>query len=545
LALLALLVALPALGLVPLVRALRLSLHDLSLAMEAHFPAIESRLVTILGLYPQLERLLSDSERGFMRLAIESAHRDTVGADFREAVSTSWMRRLSAASGLLAAGILGFAALNPGGLMAAVGRFTGLSQEYRETHAQVSLWVEVVETDKVHVLKKAGEVMVAAIRGSDVQVTVQAQADVDVPLNLYWRPSGQAEFRVKRLKLPATSLVAVPAVSDDTEFYLSFGPARSETVQVRATDYPKVVNVQLRLIFPDYTRVRPEFIPATDGRIRALYKAKAEVSIQADKPLRRGTFVVHEQRCEGKVYGPRTSIGFLVIRNGQYGVEIVDADGFGCQTPFERSIECLADQPPVIEAYAPDEVLVDQASVRGVAVRFQAQDDYGIDKVRLVYQVGRLPGVRIGKERSEGARPREIKIDARRMVNMTLPCRFDELGLEVGEVVTYHLEVDDTDIESGPHTAKSKAMRLVVVGRELQDWIEIEDEDRWPTDFVGFAEGKKVTGLGKPGASRLVTDAAERPDERSAGVTNAAEGFVPQQLRQGFSDYSSSLKDTR
>jgi len=533
------------LALVPIVRAFRLTERRLSLIAEQHFPNVESRIVTILSLYPQLQRALTETEKGFLSLAIRSAHTDTTGADFRKAIPARRMKRLSGGGGMLLAAGLAFAVLSPEAFMSAIKRFTGLMQEYREAHAQVSLSVEVVETDTVHVFRTGGEVRVAAIRGSDVRVEVQAVTNVEIPLYLHSRAAGQEEFSVRTLNLAETSLVAVPNVSRDTELYFRLGPERTGTIQVRATDYPKVTNAQLRFVFPDYTMVRPQFIPATDGKIRALYMTKAEVSIQADKPLRRGTFSIYEQQRDGKVYGRRTSITFLVTRSGPYGAEIVDRDGFACQTRFEQLIECLPDQAPVIEVQTPAEVLVSQAGAKGVAVRFRAQDDYGIDMIRLVYEVGSLPGVRIGKERSEGPRKREKKIDPRRVVNMTLPCRFEELGLEVGEVVTCHVEVDDTDTESGPHTAKSESMRVVVVGRELQDWIEIEDEDRWPTDFVGFAGGKRATGLGEPGVSKLVTDASEKANEESAGVTNAVEGFVPHQLRQSFSDYSNSLKDQR
>jgi len=534
------------LALVPVFRALRLTERRLSLVTEQHFPNIESRIVTVLGLYPSLQRTLTETAKGFLSLAIQSAHTDTTGVDFREAIPVRRMKRLSGGGGMLLAAGLAFAVLSPDAFMSALKRFTGLMQEYREAHAQVSLSVEVVETDTVHVFRRGGEVSVAAIRGSDVSVEVQAVTNVEVPLYLHSRAAGQEEFSVRTLGLAEKAFVAIPEVSEDTELFFRLGPERTGIIQVRATDYPKVTNVQLRFVFPDYTRVRPQFIPATDGKIRALYMTKAEVSIQADKPLRRGTFSIYEQRRDGKVYGRRTSISFQVTKSGQYRAEIVDRDGFACQTRFEQTIECLQDQAPVIEVQTPEEVLVGKAGAKAVAVRFRAQDDYGINMIRLVYEVSALPGVRIESERSQGLRKREKKIDARRVVNMTFPCRFDELGLEVGEVVTYHIEVDDTDdTDRGPHTAKSKNMRLVVVGHELQDWIEIEDEDRWPTDFVGFAGGKRATGLGKPGVSKLVTDAGEKADEESAGVTNAVEGFVPHQLRQSFSDYSNSLKDKR
>lgn len=544
-ALLALAVLVARTAFLPVLHALSLPLHRLALSLEERLPGLESRLVTVLDLYPALDRPATETQRGFVCLAIQSAHRDTLPVDFRSAIPAEGaLHRARTAATLLLAGLL-FALLSPGGLQTRLARYTGLWQEFRQEHADASLQVEVVETDVVHLIKEAGTTEVAAIRGSDVHVRVSAQCSVPAPLLLFSRPVGAPQFSSRAYDAPRTSRVTLHEVTRDTEFFFRLGLAATPTLRIRATDYPRITRVELRFRFPDYTGVRPQFVPLSDGKISALYRTEVEVSVEADKALQRGAFTLYGKRIGVKGQGTRIATRFLVTESSSYSVEIVDRDGFSCPDAFERPIEALRDQNPVLEVAAADEMLLGKSQLSGVSVRFRAQDDYGIETIRLLYQVGSLPGVRLAQPRSPGVRALERKIEPRRVVSLNLPCGFDALGLEVGETVTFQLEVEDTDRETGPHTARSKSMRVVVVGTELGDWMELVDEDQWPTDFAGFAGAKAASGIGRPGLVEFVREAGERPNESSAGVTSAAEGAVPQPLRDGFFDYSSSLNERR
>ncbi|MDP7133785.1 MAG: hypothetical protein QF437_25035 [Planctomycetota bacterium] len=553
--LLAWLVVLSRHGIFALWSATRLPLSSVSILLEEQIPDLESRIVTVNDLPKQAVRAENDTQLGFFALAVESAYRDTESHHFPDAISADETKRLAAtATGLLLVCAL-TAALAPSAFFAALGRYTHLLQEYRQIHAQVSLEVDVEETDTVHIFEKPEGFDVAAIKGATVRARIVAHSNVDVPLRLFSRFEGTDEF--KPVDLPGAeadlprgnassingNFILLADVDRDTELYLQFGPQRSPVFRVRATQHPTIQNVQLRLRLPDYTKVKPQFIPTSDGNIRALYKSEVEISVQSDKPLRRGFFTIYGKRIAVKGHGRRISTRFLVTADGSYTVEVADRDGFVSQNKLDCRIDSLADQPPEVEVSAPDEVTLGKNSLGGVALRFRAQDDYGIEKIRLVYSVTRLPGVNLPTTRSAKPRKLERKINPRQVVNMSLPCRFGELGLEVGEVVTFHLEVEDTDIESGPHIARSKSMRIVVVGSELRDWIELEDEDRWPTDFVGFTGAKRATGIGRPGASPLVKDAGEKPAETSPGVSNTVEGYIPPAFRQSFTDYSNALNE--
>jgi hypothetical protein len=542
-------------GIASLWKANRMPLTAVSVLLEDRIPDLESRIVTVNDLPKQALRAQNDRQMGFFSLAVESAYRDTEAHHFPDAISTDETKKLSAiAAGILTACVI-TAALNPSAFFAALGRYTHLLQEYRQIHALVSLTVEIEETDTVHVFEKSEGFDVAAIKGTAVSARIVAHSNVEVPLKLFSRPTGADEFLP--IDLPdaaketqsgnASSIdgkyILLANVARDTEIYLKFGPQHSAVFKVRATQFPKIQNVQLRLRLPDYTKVKPQFIPTSDGNIRALYKSEVEVSVQSDKPLRRGFFTIYGKRVAVKGHGRRISTRFLVTADGAYQVEVADRDGFVCQEKLVCNINSLADQPPEVEVSAPDEVTLGKSNLGAVALRFRAQDDYGIEKIRLVYSVTRLPGVTLSTPRSPEPRRLERKLSPRQVVNMSLPCRFGDLGLEVGEIVTFHLEVEDTDIESGPHTARSKSMRIVVVGSELRDWIELEDEDRWPTDFVGFTGAKRATGIGRPGVKPLVKDAAEKPAESSAGVSNTVEGYIPPAFRQSFTDYSKALNE--
>ncbi|NLG34805.1 MAG: hypothetical protein GX548_05575 [Lentisphaerae bacterium] len=528
---------------VPVARARRFSIHRLGVWMEERFPALESMIVTVLDLHPQLGQPATETRQGLLPLALKSAHRGTVGVDFRQAISSRRALCLSGAALVLLAGAVLFAVFHGDVLRAGILRFTGLRREMRQARAHVSLKANVLETDTVHILDGSDGADAAVISGSGVEIQVIGKTSFPAPLVLLTRAEGETSFASREFAVSATNFIAIPSVTNNTEFFFRLASATTGLFRVRATSYPRIQNVQLRLRLPDYTAVKPQFLPSTDGNIQALFRSDAEVTIQADKPLQRATATIYGQPMAGKVHGSRMTFHFLVTADGSYTVDLVDKDGFRCRQKYERTIKALQDQPPTVEVTTPDELTLTADQVGGVAVALSAQDDYGIEKIRLVYQVGCLPGVTPSKARSKEARRQEKKITPRRMVNMAFPCRFDELGLEVGETVDFHIEVEDTDTESGPHVAKSKGMRLVVVGREMRDWVQIEDEDRWPTDFVGLEGVKRATGLGRPGAAGLVTDVGEKPKDSSPLVSNAAEGAVPHALREVFAEYSDALNN--
>ncbi|MFW6132504.1 MAG: DUF4175 family protein [Planctomycetota bacterium] len=533
-------------GAVPLIRTFCLSRGRLAHRIEAYFPDLESRLVTVLDL-PEAGPGDGAFARQMTTLAVRSAAREIDRTDLTRMVSLRVVKRQLQALLVVAVAVAAITAADPDGVLAGLGRFANIAHEMRLARATVTLRARVVESDTVHVLSGQAEpVAAAAIAGSDVTLSVDAASSVPAPLKLHRRGAGEESFSVTTMSADRDA-VTLKNVAEDTELYLSLGPEKTPLVTIEATDYPRIETVQVRYRFPRYTRMKPEFIPACDGNLRVLHMTEAEVTVVADKPLGSAVFEVYGKRVAARTHGRRATTRFLVTDDGAYALELTDRHRFAIQDDFRRSIESIPDRPPEVTVDSPDELLLTAEQARGVAVNLEAKDDYGAAAVRLMYEVSKLEDIRVDKQRDPGLRRKEHLLSSpRRLVKMEFPCGFGGLNLQVGEVVTYWIEVADADNETGPKVARSRKLRLVVVAEELKTWSEIEDEDRWPVSFRGLLADKQKGSGGIRGLRpKLVEMPGEKPRAVGEGVSDIAEGHIPQRFREGFSGYSSAVKANR
>ncbi len=533
---------------VPIVRTLLLSRHDLAHRLEAHFPELESRVVTLLDLYPKLDRESDTAGTAMIALAIRSAAQEIAG---RELTSMASFRQLknqyrALAGVVLLVGLL--FGINSQGMLQRLQRFATIGHEMRLARAYIDLTAEVVETDTVTVITEGSDAVdVAAISGSDIQLAVSAASSEPAPLKLHRRAADADAFTTTLIDADAET-VDLGAVEADVECYLSLGDVETPRFRIESTDYPEVETVQIRYSFPPYTRMSPEFLPQSDGHISVLHMAEAEVTVVSDKPLSSAVFEVYGRRVAARVHGRRATTRFQISADGEYSLELTDRHQFTMTEPFRRSIESIADQPPEVTVEAADELLLTADQVDGVSVKLEAQDDYGIAAVRLAYRISSLPDVRLENERDDRRRESEhLPEPPRRKVSLDYPAGFGNLDLQIGEVVTYWVEADDTDDVRGPNSARSREFRLVVVAEELKTWAEIEDEDRWPSSLRSLlTDSSKQSSAGIRRLGRkLVRSDGEEPRSTSDGVSDAAEGYIAPELRDGFSDYSKRIEQDR
>jgi len=533
-------------GIRPLARAMRLSRHRLAHMLERHFPQLESRVVTVLELDRKTDHASGGFDRQMTALAIESASAEIDRCELAKIVSPGDMKR--AFQGLAAAGALAgvLFLFIPGAMSAGLHRFTTILHELRLERAYIRLSAEVRENPTTRVIAGDRETVEAAvIEGTPLVLDIEADSSEPAPVLLHRRRDGQTTYSTRSLGEKPGEADLGP-VAADTEFYFTLGKRATRRFEVTATDYPTIETVQIRYHFPAYTRMASEFLPESDGRISVVHMTEAEVTVIADKPLRSGVFSVYGRRVKARVYGRRASVRFQVTGDGQYRLDLTDTHGFPMQETLARSIESVADRPPVVQVEAPEELLLTPDRTGGVRVKIEAQDDYGVAAVKLKYELSQLEDVTVNKDRDARVREREHELaPPQRQVRMAYPAGFGNLELAVGEVLTYWVEVEDADDLGGPHKAASRKFRIVVVAEALQRWSEIEDEDRWPSSLRGLlgeqAESRSA-GI-QPPKSRSLVSAGEKPRPTSGGISDAAEGHIPRELRDGLAEYSSSLNE--
>lgn len=149
--------------------------------------------------------------------------------------------------------------------------------------------------------------------------------------------------------------------------------------------------------------------------------------------------------------GRSLSVRFPVVRAVKYRFLIETPTGEERVEELARDIAIDADQTPQVQLYTPGDE-IDVASLKRIELAYIAEDDYGIDKVELVWEDrGKL-------QRKALPVPEE---SARRAQGKFL-WDLAEVALEPGVQVSYHLEVTDNDTILGPNIGRSRSFRLRV-----------------------------------------------------------------------------------
>ena len=128
----------------------------------------------------------------------------------------------------------------------------------------------------------------------------------------------------------------------------------------------------------------------------------------------------------------------------------------------------MQDAEPQIEIVAPGkDVVLDDSMI--VSLQLDAKDDYGVQKIQLVYRVeGTDDDVVV---------PLKTWNPTNTLVFIEFPWDIDPIGLYPGDIISYHAEAIDADNVSGPNVGKSNiySIRFPTLA-ELYDEVESEQE---------------------------------------------------------------------
>ena len=142
----------------------------------------------------------------------------------------------------------------------------------------------------------------------------------------------------------------------------------------------------------------------------------------------------------------------VVTDAARYRFQVEDARGRRTVEAISHAIELEPDLAPTVELYAPGDDL-DVTNMKRIELAYVAEDDFGVAKVELVWEIaGGKPERKVwaalpdGPGRTQGKHVWDLA----------------EVALPPGAVVSYHLEVSDTDSVKGPNVGRSKELRLRV-----------------------------------------------------------------------------------
>ena len=377
--------------------------------IEERVLALDDRLVTAVDVAE------SKNAPGLAAAMIADASRRLSAVDIDTIVSSASLRRagMQAAAAALALGVVLFAALGPA--------------RQAVDAASLTLFPERVG---LHVTPgnakvKAGSPLTIAARlaGNRAPIIAQVQiADGDRWRSVEMTGDASGSFRL-----------AMPSVNAPFTYRVVAGAVTSPSYDVAVAIPPRVTRIDVHYTYPPGLRLAPR--TETDGGdIYAPAGTSVQVQVFTDRPAANGQMTLGD----GKAITLTTSkanewTGSLTVTDdNSYRVALADRDGIGNPGDTEYFIRPLEDRPPDVRLLKP---ATDRSVTRleEVDIEAQAEDDYGVDRLDLVYSV------RGGDEKVV---PFSI---ARASVNVTgrHTLFLEDLDVQPGDVVSYYARARD------------------------------------------------------------------------------------------------------
>ncbi|OGB65670.1 MAG: hypothetical protein A2Y94_04745 [Caldithrix sp. RBG_13_44_9] len=223
--------------------------------------------------------------------------------------------------------------------------------------------------------------------------------------------------------------------------------AVSEKARVEVQERPLLRAMQIKIIPPAYTGLKPVLLDPNQGEITALDGSQVFLSLESDKQLSSAVAVFSDStKLSLKVSGHTANLSFSVHKNLNYYILLSDEESITNADPVIYGIYLLPDEMPYAEFKLPA-ADVDLQDNLNLPVLIELQDDFGFSKLWIK-----------GKIFRQGSAGDSADFE------MEVPFQLQEKGRAVSEFnwdltpfylipddyIQYHAQVFDNDRVSGP-----------------------------------------------------------------------------------------------
>ena len=282
----------------------------------------------------------------------------------------------------------------------------------------------------------------ARLAGNRAPVTPQVQ----IGDGENWRATTMAGDGTGRFRL------ALESITGSFKYRVVAGPVTSSTYAIAVAHPPRVTRIDVDYTFPASLGLKPR-TEEDSGDIYAPAGTDVRVRIHTDRPAATGHLTLGgSQALALSANAPDLWTASLkVVEDTSYRVALADGEGRTSPGDMEYFIRTLADRPPEVHIVKPAS---DRAVTRleEVDVEAQADDDYGIARLDLVYSL------RGAAEQVVPFRipPRATSVTSRQTLFL------EDLNVQPGDFISYYVRAHDLTRGTRSSEARSDIFFLEV-----------------------------------------------------------------------------------
>ncbi len=287
-------------------------------------------------------------------------------------------------------------------------------------------------------------------RGADVTVTARLSGFAATEVDIFTRAGEGAPFeRAAMIKAgdDGSFETIFFGLRQSLDYFVQAAGVRSPVFRLEAAELPFVDRLDLEYVFPAYTGLEPRQVE-DGGDIAVLRGTTVRLRVTSTLATTGGRVVRDRGEAVALTAGDGGTLGgsFEVREDGTYRIDLATAAGAFVSASPQYAIDVLDDEPPVVAFSKPGRDLR-STSIDEVFVEAQADDDFGVARLELVYSVngGVEKSLRLA---AGGAKPAK-------QLSAGHTFFLEELGLQPGDVVSYFARAADNDTVSGAKTATS------------------------------------------------------------------------------------------
>src|SRR5687767_1197890 len=416
-----------------LVRPLRRRVSDgqVALYVEEHEPSLEA---SILSAVETVETADSSASPQLIEKLVEQAIERCRSLNASQMIGRTQRRRFAAAIVAVIAALTATFTLGP--------------ESLRQGLSALLLIVPAEAASPYSIEVLPGNV--TAPRGSDQNVKARLVNFSSDEVVLMMRTGSEGDYLRVPLVRGLESGMYEGMLFDlplNVEYYVESDGVKSPTFLMTLVDLPAVKTLDLEYRFPAYTRLPPQLVEG-GGDVASLKGTTVNLNIESTMPTTGGRIVMGDDRTmpltlqpDGKLTG-----SFVVDKKGFYRIELEGPNKEAVAASPTYTVDMIEDMAPTVKFVKPGRD-TSASAVEEVFLEARADDDYGVKSMDLVYSVngGDEKTVRMY---NAGDTPR-AEVSAGHTVYL------EELGVKVGDSVSYYAKVADNDGVAGGKSTSS------------------------------------------------------------------------------------------